>query len=86
MASQLEMAKVNAILKLRERGWSFRRIARELGVHRETVSRIRLRFGRKKQGRRTRCPLPGGTRRTCGRTRCCTDLSVGATGFEPATF
>jgi transposase len=39
MANQLEMAKVNAILKLRERGWSFRRIARELGVHRETVAR-----------------------------------------------
>ena len=39
MANQLEMAKVNAVLKLRERGWSFRRIARELGVHRETVAR-----------------------------------------------
>jgi len=39
MANQLEMAKVNAILKLRERGWSFRKIARELGVHRETVAR-----------------------------------------------
>ena len=39
MANELEMAKVNAILKLCERGWSFRRIARELGVHRETVAR-----------------------------------------------
>ena len=37
MANQLKMAKINAILTLRERGWSCRRIARELGVHRETV-------------------------------------------------
>lgn len=40
MANRLKMAKVNAILQLRERGWSFRRIARELGVHRDTVSRV----------------------------------------------
>jgi len=39
MANQLEMAKVNVILNLRQRGWSFRKIARELGVHRETVAR-----------------------------------------------
>ena len=37
MANRLKMAKVNAILQLRERGWSQRRIARELGVHRVTV-------------------------------------------------
>jgi transposase len=37
------MATVNAILTLRRRGWSFRRIARELGIHRDTVSRhVRL--------------------------------------------
>ncbi len=39
MANQLKMAKIHAILALLERGWSSRRIARELGVHRETVSR-----------------------------------------------
>jgi transposase len=39
MANQLKMASIQAILFLRKRGWSFRRIARELGVHRETVSR-----------------------------------------------
>jgi transposase len=39
MANQLKMAEVQAILALVRRGWSFRRIARELGVHRETVSR-----------------------------------------------
>ena len=39
MANRLEMAAANAILLLWRRGWSYRRIARELGVHRETVSR-----------------------------------------------
>jgi transposase len=33
------MAVVNAILTLRQRGWSQRRIARELGIDRETVAR-----------------------------------------------
>ena len=43
MANQLKMAKVQAIRILRQRGWSCRRIARELGVHRETVARyVRL--------------------------------------------
>lgn len=39
MANQLKMAEIHAILTLRTRGWSYRRIARELGVHRETVAR-----------------------------------------------
>ena len=39
MANQLKMGMVQSILTLRERRWSFRRIARTLGVHRETVSR-----------------------------------------------
>ena len=43
MANQLGMATVQTILMLHRRGWSLRRIARELGVHRETVARyIRL--------------------------------------------
>ena len=43
MANYLKMAKVSAILTLRERGWSQRRIARELGIHPDTVGRyIRL--------------------------------------------
>lgn len=37
MANQLKMAEIQAILALYRRGWSARRIARELGVHRETV-------------------------------------------------
>lgn len=38
MANHLKMAEIHAILTLRARGWSFRRIARELGIHRETVA------------------------------------------------
>ena len=39
MANQLKMAMINAIRILQERGWSKRRIARELGIDRETVGR-----------------------------------------------
>ena len=39
MANYLKMAKVSEILTLREHGWSQRRIARELGIHPDTVSR-----------------------------------------------
>ena len=39
MANQLKMALANAILTLQQRGWSQRRIARELGIDRETVAR-----------------------------------------------
>lgn len=39
MANQLKMAEQHAITKLAEHGWSYRRIAREMGIHRETVAR-----------------------------------------------
>jgi transposase len=39
MANQLKMAAIHAIIGLLEQGWAYRRIARELGVHRETVAR-----------------------------------------------
>lgn len=39
MAYVLKMAKRSAIVALWRRGWSFRRIADELGVHRDTVSK-----------------------------------------------
>jgi transposase len=39
MANQLKMAEVQAILALWAKGWSRRRIARELGMDRETVGR-----------------------------------------------
>jgi transposase len=38
MANRLKMAQQNTILALAQRGWSYRRIALELGVHRDTVS------------------------------------------------
>jgi len=43
MANRIKMAVEHAILTLAQQGWSLRRIARELGVNRETVSRyVRL--------------------------------------------
>jgi len=39
MANRLKMAEHNAILGLARLGWSFRRIAAELGIDRETVAR-----------------------------------------------
>jgi transposase len=39
MAHRLKMALIHAINELLRIGWSHRRISRELGVHRETVSR-----------------------------------------------
>lgn len=43
MATRQKMAKVHSILTLHERGWSRRRIARELGIDRATVGRyVRL--------------------------------------------
>jgi len=45
MANQLKMAQVHAIQVLRDQGWSQRQIARELGIHRDTVARY-LRLAR----------------------------------------
>gem|GEM_PF-6704603 len=43
MANQLQTATLSAILTLRGRGWSFRLIGREPGIHRDTVARyVRL--------------------------------------------
>ena len=39
MVNRLKMAKINAILTLRKRGWSQQKIAEQLGIHRETVAR-----------------------------------------------
>lgn len=39
MANRLNMAIVHAVIGLLDQGWSYRRIARELGIHRETVAR-----------------------------------------------
>lgn len=39
MSNHLEMAMIHSILTLHAQGWSARRIARELGINRETVGR-----------------------------------------------
>jgi transposase len=39
MANQLKVANVLSIQALHAQGWSQRRIARELGIHRDTVAR-----------------------------------------------
>jgi transposase len=39
MANYLKMTEASAILRLKEHGWSQRRIARELGIHPDTVGR-----------------------------------------------
>jgi transposase len=39
MANQLNMATIDTILTLRRQRWSIRRIARTLGIHRDTVAR-----------------------------------------------
>ncbi|MGC9420823.1 MAG: IS21 family transposase, partial [Rhodovulum sp.] len=47
MPNQLPMAEIQAIMSLYKRGWSCRRIARELGIHRETVGRYVRQSNRK---------------------------------------
>jgi Helix-turn-helix domain len=44
MANQLKMAEIQAITALLQQGWSQRRIARELGLDRETVARYAQRL------------------------------------------
>ena len=39
MSNLLKVAMIDVILSLHRRGWSQRRIARELGINRETVAR-----------------------------------------------
>jgi transposase len=39
MANQLKMASIDTIHTLRQQGWSVRRIAKTLGLHRDTVAR-----------------------------------------------
>ena len=56
MANRIRMAVVDSILVLHRRGWSYRRIARELGIHRETVSRY-VRQAAARLGRRTSGPV-----------------------------
>lgn len=62
MANQLSVVKVHSILTLHGRGWSQRRIARELGVDRETVARhLRLSGAGKSQSAPSANAPPGST-------------------------
>ncbi len=56
MANQLKMAEVQAILSLARNGWSNRHIARQLGVHRETVGR-HLRLAAREDSKPASAPL-----------------------------
>jgi len=60
MANQLKMARIQDIHILAAQGWSFRRIARELGVHRETVARY-VRAAEAGEGSQNRPNLPAGS-------------------------
>jgi transposase len=53
MSNQLKMATIQTILSLRAQRWSFRRIARELGVHRDTVAR----YVRQSESKPAKAPL-----------------------------
>lgn len=72
MANQLKMAMIDTIVTLLERGWSYRRIARELGIHRETVAR-HDRLRREEAAAKPAIPTPGSDppRRPAGRQSHC---------------
>ena len=71
MANLLKTAQVQTVLTLRARGWSYRRISRELGVHREIVKRyVEHRRPRRLQAETRRLRPLAKTGQTCppGRT------------------
>jgi len=72
MANYLKMTKVSAILTLKEHGWSQKRIARELGIHPDTVGRyIHL---SSKDSKPAKAPTGSGETNACnatsGRSQC----------------
>jgi len=71
MANRLKMAVVHAIVELLKRGWSHRRIARELGVHRDTVARYAGQQGSKPAIATSGSGLP-----LCGRKSECKPFSA----------
>ena len=65
MANQLKMAKVHSILTLHQQGWSDRRIARALGIHRKTVARY-VKLAEAEEAKVPTNPPPGPVRRSLG--------------------
>lgn len=59
MANYIEMAATSAIVGLYEQGWSKSRIARELGIHRETVARY-VRLARQGDSKPSELPTGSG--------------------------
>jgi transposase len=59
MANLLGMATIDAILTLRQRNWSIRRIAKELGLHRDTVARHLQLHQQAAQSTQSTGPHPG---------------------------
>jgi transposase len=80
MANRLKMALVESILSLHGRGWSQRRIARELGVNRETVQRhVRAASEAPKPAN-----APIGSPVACGHSKPANAPLGSEGGFEPA--
>jgi hypothetical protein len=53
MANYLKMAEINAIKALKERGWSYRHISRELGIHLDTARK----YGQQDSKQVTKAPI-----------------------------
>lgn len=81
MANELKMAQAQAILGLLQQGWSHRRIARELGVNRETVSRYAKILA---STANPAIPIPGSEAGTGSNPAIPTPGSEAGTGSNPA--
>lgn len=81
MANQLKMAMIEAILRLHQRGWSNRRIARELGIDRGTVAR-QLRAGPPRAN--AAIPLTGTTPALSDPNAAISLIGAGSSGAVPA--
>ena len=87
MANQLKMAMVHTIEALYQQGWSRRRIAREVGIHRETVAKYiqQLTQGPPKPakatlGKEADCGPPGAFSAEMGGPKPATEATPGTAG------
>jgi transposase len=87
MANQLKMAMVHTIEALYRQGWSRRRIAREVGIHRETVGKYiqQLTLGPPKPakatlGKEADCGPPGAFSAEMGGPKPATEATAGTAG------